>query len=217
MINNLDKHKTVSLADQVFERLELDILTGNYEHGEILTETRLVSDLGVSRTPVREALNRLEAENLVRDTGKGLEVLGITLEDMKDIFEIRHSVEPMAAKRVAERITDEQLTELRDILDLQEFYLNKNNPGQIREADSSFHEKLYEFCDSPVLAEVLRPLHKKVQKYRLVSVSNHGHALLSVEEHRTILKALELHDGEAAAKAVYNHVIHAESRILDRE
>ena len=80
--------KSVSLADQIFDRLENDIIQGTYAKGEILTELRLVEQLGVSRTPIREALRRLEQERLIKDSGKGSVVLGITLEDLEDIMNI---------------------------------------------------------------------------------------------------------------------------------
>ena len=95
--------KTVSLADQVFEKLEQDIITGVYARGEILTELRLVEQLGVSRTPIREALRRLEQERLIRETGKGSLVLGITVEDLIDIMEIRQRIEGLAALYAKER------------------------------------------------------------------------------------------------------------------
>ena len=97
--------KTVSLADQVFERLEDDIITGVYPRGEILTELKLVEVLGVSRTPIREALRRLEQERLIAESGKGSVVLGITQEDLMDIMDIRQRVEGLAAFYAAKRIT----------------------------------------------------------------------------------------------------------------
>ena len=83
------EHKTVSIADQVFEILEKDILTGVYARGEILTETKLSEKLGVSRTPIREALRRLEQERLVVGTSRGMRVVGLDMKDIEDIYEIR--------------------------------------------------------------------------------------------------------------------------------
>ena len=89
--------KTVSLADQVFERLENDIIQGVYPKGEVLTELKLVEQMGVSRTPIREALRRLEQERLIEDSGKGSVVLGITEDDLLDIMNIRQRIEGLAA------------------------------------------------------------------------------------------------------------------------
>ena len=101
--------KTTSLADQVFERLENDINMGVYPRGEILTEIKLVEQLGVSRTPIREALRRLEQERLIADTGKGSVVLGITEEDLLDIMDIRQHVEGLASYYAALNGTQEDL------------------------------------------------------------------------------------------------------------
>ena len=91
--------RTVTLADQVFERLESDIIQGVYPRGEVLTELKLVEQLNVSRTPIREALRRLEQEHLIADTGKGSVVLGITAEDLVDIMDIRCRIEGLASTR----------------------------------------------------------------------------------------------------------------------
>ena len=90
--------KSISLADQVFDKLESDIVSGVYPRGEILTELKLVEQLNVSRTPIREALRRLEQERLIQDTGKGSLVLGITLDDLIDIMDIRLRCEGLAAR-----------------------------------------------------------------------------------------------------------------------
>ena len=96
------KHKTVSLADQVFEKLESDIICGKYEKGQILTELGLTEDLGVSRTPIREAVQRLVQEQLVRDLPKGILVLGVTDRDIQEIYTVRLRIEGLAAARAAE-------------------------------------------------------------------------------------------------------------------
>ena len=111
--------KTVSLADQVFEKLEQDIISGVYARGEILTELKLVEQLGVSRTPIREALRRLEQERLIQESGKGSVVLGITTQDLIDIMEIRQQIEGIAALYATRKITPEGIEELRRIHSLQ--------------------------------------------------------------------------------------------------
>ena len=93
----MNNFKSTSLADQVFEKLENDIIQGVYPRGELLTELKLVEQLGVSRTPIREALRRLEQERLIEDTGKGSRVVGIPVADLEDIMNIRERVEGHAA------------------------------------------------------------------------------------------------------------------------
>ena len=154
------EHKTISLAEQVFERLENDILTGKYQRGEILTELKLVTDLGVSRTPVREALHRLEQEHIIESTPKGILILGVTEQDLKDIFAVRLRIEGMASYCAAENMTAEQLSELKETLELQEFYVTKQDPERIKTMDSKFHQLIYRYCGSAVLNDTLLPLHK---------------------------------------------------------
>ncbi len=210
------EHKTISLAEQVFERLESEILTGKYQRGEILTEMRLVSDLGVSRTPVREALHRLEQEHIIEITAKGILVLGVTEQDLTDIFAIRMKIEGLASYNAAQRITEEELAELRETLELQEFYVSKHDPEHIKVMDSKFHQLIYRFCGSTVLYDTLMPLHKKVQKYRRASVENHERALQSAREHRAIFEAIEKHDAALAERYTTDHIVNANNHILNK-
>jgi len=208
------EHKNYSLADQVFEKLETDILSGKYPRGELLTEMRLCQELGVSRTPVREALRRLQQEHIVEETGKGMKVLGITQEDLRDIMEIRLSIESIAASRAAERITEEELAQLKEALDLQEFYTSRQDSDHIKAMDSRFHEMIYKFSGSMVLYDILNPLHKKVQRYRKMSVENDVRAIASVEEHRAVYDAIAAHDPKAAAEQILKHTKNAKKNIV---
>ena len=214
------EHRTISIADQIFEQLERDILTGKYPKGEVLSELRLSAELGVSRTPIREAVRRLEQENILKETGRGMAVIGISREDMQDMYEIRLRIEGLAARRAAANISDEQLKQMEETLDLQSFYIDKqegDSAEQIRDMDSRFHELLYEGSGSRAFHETLSALHRKIMKYRSASVSKHSRALLSLEEHRAIYKALAAHDGDAAEKAALNHVVNARDSMAEME
>ncbi len=210
-------HKTVSLADQVFEHLETDILSGKYQRGDVLTENRLCEILGVSRTPIREALRRLQQEHLIVETGKGSLVLGISEEDLRDIYIIREQLEGLAAKMAAETADEDSVNELKSALELQEFYLAKQNSDQIRLMDNRFHEILYKISGSHVFYNTLLPLHKKVQKYRKVSLQSQSRANESVAEHREILNAIINHDAEAAARFTAQHVRNAYNHIAGKD
>lgn len=197
---------TNTLADQVYERLEKDILTGVYKRGEILTEAALCENLGVSRTPVREALRRLEQDHIIEGSGKGMVVLGITPEDVKIIYDIRGLVEGLAAAACAKNATDEQIEEMKELVELQEFYVSKKDSEKVKTMDSRFHEKLYQYSGSAVYYDTLMPLHTKVQKVRKRSVEDASRAGKSTMEHKKILEAIIAHDERAAMIAANEHV-----------
>ncbi len=207
------EHKTVSLADQVFEHLENDILSGKYNRGDILTESKLSTELGVSRTPIREALRRLEQEHIIEESGKGSVVIGITEKDLKDIFLIREKLECLVASLAAENRTEEQLAELRETLELQEFYLEKRDAEHIKHMDNKFHRILYKLSGSMSFYDTLVPLHKKIQKYRKAAVESKSRAVASVEEHRKIFEAIAAGDAGLASKYAGEHVNNAYEHI----
>ncbi len=211
------EHKTISLADQVFDHLENDILSGKYQRGEILTESKLSAELGVSRTPLREALRRLEQEHIIEESGKGSVVIGINEKDLEDIFMIRKSLECQVAALAAKNRTEEQLKQLREALEFQEFYLNKKDPDQIKLMDSRFHETLYKLSGSTAFYDTLVPLHKKIQKYRRASVTNSSRAEASVAEHRKIYEAIESQNTALAAKYASEHVENAYKHIMRKD
>lgn len=208
------EHRTISLAEQVFDRLEKDILSGVYPRGEVLTEMRLCTDLEVSRTPIREALRRLEQEHIIEITGKGVVVLGVTDDDLRDIYDIRLEVEGYAAVRAAQNITEEEIENLREVLELQEFYVSKKDAERIRLMDSRFHELVYRYTHSTVYFDTLMPLLKKVQKHRKKSVENNSRAQSSLDEHREIFAAISARDTEKAEAAMLKHVSNARNHII---
>ena len=207
-------HKTVSLADQVFERLESDILSGVYKRGELLTELKLCEALGVSRTPVREAMKRLEQEHIIEDCGKGMRVLSITEDDAATIYEIRSRVEGLAAAACAKNISAEDLKAMHDLVDLQAFYAERGDSDRVKTLDSDFHEMIYRCSGSAVLYDTLVPLHKKVQKFRKAAVEQRSRAEVSVAEHRAVYDAIASGDEKKAEEVMSVHVASARDRLL---
>ena len=211
------EYKTVSLADQVFERLEAEILGGKYQRGEYITELRLCAELGVSRTPVREALRRLSQEHLIEETPKGTMVMGITRKDFEDMCAIRIRIEGLAVRGFIEQMDEADLQALRDAIDFQEFYLTKSDADRLRIMDGRFHETIYNRCGSTILRDTLAPLHKKVQKFRRQSMQERERAVKSVEEHRAIYEAIAQRDSERAEALMAEHVENALKNIIEKE
>lgn len=208
--------RTTSLADQIFEKLENDIIHGVYPRGEIITELRLVEQLGVSRTPIREALRRLEQEHLIEDTGKGSLVLGITEENLIDIMDIRIHVEPMASYYAARNITPEGIAELAHIIDLQDFYCSKHDVEYMLREDEGFHDAICTLCKRSVIIDTLLPLHRKTRKHRKISVDDHSRQKSSLEEHRQIFNAIKAGDADLAASLTAKHIEKAKNNMIER-
>ena len=208
--------KTTSLADQVFEKLENDIIQGVYPRGEIITELRLAEELGVSRTPVREALRRLEQERLIEDCGKGSLVLGITHENLVDIMDIRIRIEPLAAYYAAQNITEEGAKELAHIVDLQDFYFAKSDAEHLRREDDDFHDVICRLSGRSVINDTLIPLHRKTRKFRRISIDDTNRQVRYLEEHRKIYEAIVSGDADLAASLMAQHIEKAKKSMLER-
>ena len=205
----MEKFKTVSLADQIFEKLEDDIITGVYARGEILTELKLVEELGVSRTPIRDALRRLEHERLIQETGKGSVVLGITADDLIDIMDIRIRIEGLAASHAACSCTEEDAKQITALCDLQDYYYGKMDLDRLREVDDKFHDLIYDLNPRSIIRDTLVPLHR-------ISIADNSRVKKSVEEHRAIGKAIIDGDAELACKLMEEHIMNAKKNMIAR-
>ena len=194
--------------------MESNILSGKYQRGQIITELQLCSELGVSRTPIREALRRLFQEHLVEDTPKGTMVLGITPKDFKDMSEIRLRIEELAVRGFIKHADAESLKALNEAVDFQEFYLERGDIDQLKALDGRFHEIIYAGCGSMILRDTLSPLHKKIQQYRCNALRTPERAALSVREHREILRAIQARDADLAAERMLSHIQNALMRGL---
>ena len=210
------EYKTVSLADQIYEQLENHIITGVYPRGEIITEMKLVEQLGVSRTPIREALRRLEQERLIKDTGKGSIVLGITLEDMIDIMNIRQRMEGLAAYYATKNMTAEGLEKLRQLNDLQDFYYTRKDAARQSQMDDLFHDTIYELSQRTIIRDTLQPLHRKTMRYRKISLEDPARLGLSIQEHKDIFNAMAAGNAELAEELTVQHIINAKNSMMTR-
>ena len=207
-------YKPTSLADQVFERLENDIIMGTIPRGEVLTELKLVELLGVSRTPIREALRRLEQERLIQDSGKGSLVLGITEDDLLDIMNIREQIEGLASYYATVNMTEEGRQELTHIVDLQEFYFNKGDMERLRQADDLFHDAICQLSRRNVIEDTLIPLLRKTRRFRRISMSDPNRIVNTQAEHRAIYDAMMAGDADLAKALTTEHISKAKAHMI---
>ena len=203
------------LNGRVFRMLESGILTGKYPAGSALTEQTVSLDCGVSRTPARAALQRLEQEGLVRLVpNKGAVVLGISADDLVDIYQIRMRVEGLAAAMAATRLTQEVKNKLEENVELAEFYIARGDAQKLRDLDSNFHEILFEASGSRMILQTLSELHHKIGVWRAKSLNDPARVKESVAEHRAILDALIGGDATLADRLVSEHVERAMKHLL---
>ena len=207
----MEAYQEYSLRGRVFQTIRENILTGVYKENEELRENTIAKELGVSRTPVREALRQLELEGLVKIVpNKGACVTGITTKDVKDIYIIRSLLEGVCARWATEHITDEQIEELEEIILLSEFHLQREkneSSQQVTELDGKFHEILYQASDSRILKHVLSDFHKYVKMARKASVTNKARAEKSIEEHKSILQAIKERNADQAEALANAHMM----------
>lgn len=207
----MEEYQDRSLRGQVFQKLREDILSGVYKDQEELREITIGEEIGVSRTPVREALRQLELEGLVTIIpNKGAYVTGITRKDVHDIYKIRSLLEGLCARWATDNISEKQIEELEEIVLLSEFHLHKKSTkkmAQVSELDGKFHKVLYEASNSRILEHELTDFHKYVKMARTMSIGAKDRAEKSIEEHRRILEAIKSHDADKAEKLANQHIM----------
>lgn len=202
------KEDKLSLRQWVFEQIREDILSGKYKKKEELKEMTIGQELGVSRTPVREALRQLALEGLVTIIpNKGAYVVGFSPEDLHDIYEIRSVLEGFCARKAALFSTEEQLESLEEIMCLSDFHLSRGHYDQLVELDNRFHRQLYEASQSRILAHVLGDYHHYVERVRKVTMAVPKRSGESNEEHRRILEAVKARDQEKAETLANQHIM----------
>lgn len=210
-MNDYDVRRDVSdkysLRGRVFHKIRDDILGGKYKENEELKEVAIGQELGVSRTPVREALRQLELEGLVQIIpNRGAFVTGIQAKDVRDIYMIRSRLEGLCARWACENITKEQMEEMEENVYLAEFHVSKGNMEQIAELDNQFHRLLYAACASKMLEHLLIDYHQYVLRIRRKTLSTVDRAKQSNLEHRGIMEAIKNKDADLAERLADEHM-----------
>ncbi len=210
----LDSYKP--LREIVFETLRDAIINQTLEPGERLMEIQLADEMGVSRTPVREAIRKLELEGLViMVPRKGAYVAGISVKDIHEVFEVRAALEGLAASLAAQRITPEELDEMEKSLFVEAGEIDGNNLRSIVEIDTTFHDLLYKTARNEKLVQMVNNLQEQLQRFRSASLARPGRSKTALEEHRKILEALALRDSKLAQALAIEHIENAETAMME--
>jgi len=207
--------KIVSLANQIFTKIEESILHGQYPQGSRISESMLSAELRVARSTIKEALIRLEAERLVEEDENGYIVLGITEDDINDMYDVKRKIEVTATVLAAGRMSDEDVAELGYVVEQQEKFVEAGDAEQARNLDTRFHDILYAASGSTTYELVLSPIHHKLAKYRKVSLENKSKGVSALAEHKAIYEAIAARDLEAVEKRMKDHIENAYSRITN--
>ncbi len=210
----LDNYKP--LRELVFESLREAIIQGRLKPGERLMEMQLAEEMGVSRTPVREAIRKLELEGfVVMIPRKGAYVSGISVKDIVDVFEVRAALEGLAAGLAAERITDEELDKLERLLVKITEISDKDDLEDIVEIDTQFHDLIYKACRNERLVQIITHLKEQIQRFRTTSLAQPGRLRDALSEHRLIVEAISDRNVETAQALAREHIENAEQSLLN--
>mgnify|MGYP000733520733 CR=1 FL=1 len=210
---NMDAY--LPLRDVVFNTLREAILKGELKPGERLMELQLAAKLGVSRTPIREAIRMLEQEGLaVTIPRKGAEVAKMTEKDMEDVLQIREALDELAAKIACEQISEEQLEELVATMHEFEESTKTDNVKKIAEADVKFHDIIYQSTGNPKLVNMLNNLREQMYRYRFEYIKDFSQHERLVEEHKVIYESIVKKDKETASNMAKVHIDNQKKAII---
>lgn len=200
------------LREVVFETLREAIISGQLSPGERMMEVQLAEEMGVSRTPVREAIRKLELEGfVVMIPRKGAYVAGISYKDIADVFEIRAALESLAAGLAAERITEEELEDLERTL----LQVSSADTTNIVERDTDFHDIIYQASRNTRLIQIINNLREQIQRFRTTSLAFPGRMKEAIEEHKKMTEAIAERNVQLAQNLALEHIENAENSMLE--
>lgn len=204
------------LRDVVFNTLRDAILKGELEPGERLMEVTLAQKLGVSRTPIREAIRKLELEGLVKMTPrKGAEVARITLKDLTDVLEVRRHLEELAVELSCKKATEEDIEELKQCHEVFKQKIEAEDLTEMAVADVTLHDIIYRTTGNKRLIQILNNLREQMYRYRLEYIKDEQKRKALVDEHESLLNAISARDVEAAKEAIKQHINNQEKTIIE--
>ncbi len=204
------------IRELVYRHLRDRILSGSYVYGERLIESEIAAALGVSRTPVREAMRMLELEGLVRYLNRrGVMVTNIAGDDMDEIYALREVLEGLSARLCAELRTEEQGKQLMDLHAQMEHALMTGNADAFTNSHTQFNMCLYHTSGNQRLTDILSRFNEYIAKSQLISLTRHGRGNEIIEEHRAIVEAIVKRDADRAESLTRQHVANARRAFFD--
>ena len=204
------------LRDMVFDVLMSAIMQGQLSPGERLLEVQLADEMGVSRTPVREAIRRLELEGfVVMVPRKGAYVAGLSINDVEEVYEIRTMLETLAVRLAAQRMQPADYAQLDDLSEKMRATWQEGNVDNWVSLDASFHELLYKFSRNERLVAMMNNIMEQLSRYRIISLANVEVRHNSLSEHQELIEALKRRDSEAAATAVAMHIENTKQSLIN--
>ena len=213
---NINTNEYLPLRDVVFNTLRDAILTGKLVPGERLMENQLAEKLGVSRTPVREALRMLELENLVELVPrKGAQVLDMSEKDIVNILEVRSALEGLATSVACKKMSKEDLQQLKNLEVDFEKAVADNDVEHFVDIDEDFHDLIFAATENDKLISIFRNLRIQLYRYRMAQAKNNETSMSTiVAHHRSIIRAIENHDSEEGASIAQGHIKYQTESIL---
>lgn len=212
-----ENYEYLPLRDVVFNTLRRSILTGELKPGERLMEIHLADKLGVSRTPIREAIRKLELEGLVTMIPRrGAEVAQITEKHLRDVLEVRRALDALAVELACERITAEELESLKEACANFAKETKQGNANRLARADVAFHDIILNASGNERLVQMISKLSQQMYRYRLEYVKDETSYERLIAEHEAIYEAICSRDGRAGAEAIKNHIDNQEKAVIRR-
>lgn len=212
---NLQIDEMLPLREVVFNTLRQAIIQGEFQPGERLMEVTLANKLGVSRTPVREAIRMLELEGLVvMIPRRGAEVARITVKDLKDALEVRMAIESLSVKLACERIDEKEKEELKAVCMKFKAAINSKLVPAIVEGDEEFHNTIYRASKNPKLINLAQNLREQVYRYRVEYVKDFSYHDNLIREHDLITMAVLKGDAETAQRIMAEHIYNQEQIVI---
>jgi len=200
-------NSAAQLRELAYAQIKQRIISCEFRPGDAINESQLAAILGLGRTPIHQALHRLEVEGMVTIMPrKGVMVTALSLNDVLDMIEVRVSNEQLCIKLAVQRAHDSDIQAMRDILDRTPALLETHDIAGLMSLDLQFHMSISAAARNRVLAEMLRNLHEKQVRFWYLTLSENHHCERIYHEHQQILEALEQRDGEAAVAAIHHHI-----------